>query len=82
MDTKPQLEIFADDVKCAHGAAVGQIDEEELFYLLARGLNPELARNLLTYGFAEEVIAKIKVDSLKNQIDEVVLNHLKARLEV
>jgi Fe-S cluster assembly protein SufD len=82
VDTKPQLEIFADDVKCAHGAAVGQIDEEELFYLKARGLNPELARNLLTYGFAEEVIAKIKVDSLKNQIDEVVLNHLKARLEV
>ena len=82
VDTKPQLEIFADDVKCAHGAAVGQIDQDELFYLETRGLNPELARNLLTYGFAEEVIAKIKVDSLKTQIDELVLHHLKARLEV
>src|SRR6266850_160828 len=82
VDTKPQLEIYADDVKCAHGAAVGQIDEDELFYLETRGINPELGRSLLTYGFAEEVIAKIKVDSLKNQIDEVVLNHLKARLEV
>jgi Fe-S cluster assembly protein SufD len=82
VDTKPQLEILADDVKCAHGAAVGQIDQDELFYLETRGLNPELARNLLTYGFAEEVIAKIKIDSLRTQIDELVLHHLKARLEV
>ena len=82
VDTKPQLEIFADDVKCAHGAAVGQIDQDELFYLETRGLNPELARNLLTYGFAEEVVAKIKVDTLRSQIDEAVLGHLNARLEV
>jgi Fe-S cluster assembly protein SufD len=82
VDTKPQLEIFADDVKCAHGAAVGQIDQEELFYLETRGLNPELARNLLTYGFAEEVVAKITIESLRSQIDEAVLGHLNARLEV
>jgi Fe-S cluster assembly protein SufD len=82
VDTKPPLEIFADDVKCAHGAAVGQIDQDELFYLQTRGLNPELARNLLTYGFAEEVVAKIKVDTLRSQIDEAVLGHLNARLEV
>lgn len=82
VDTKPQLEIYADDVKCAHGAAVGQIDEDERFYLETRGLNPELARNLLTYGFAEEVIAKIKIDSLRNQLDGVVLNRLHSRLEV
>ena len=81
VDTKPQLEIYADDVKCAHGAAVGQIDEEELFYLQARGLNPELGRSLLTYGFAEEVIGKIKIDSIRTQLDEVVLNHLQAKLE-
>jgi Fe-S cluster assembly protein SufD len=81
VDTKPQLEILADDVKCAHGAAVGQIDEEELFYLETRGIHPDLGRNLLTYGFAEEVIAKIKLDSIRKQLDETVLNRLNARLE-
>ncbi|HEY8413403.1 MAG TPA: Fe-S cluster assembly protein SufD [Pyrinomonadaceae bacterium] len=81
IDTKPQLEIYADDVKCAHGAAVGQIDEEELFYLQARGINPELGRSLLTYGFAEEVIGKIKIDSIRSQLDEVVLRQLHTQLE-
>ena len=81
VDTKPQLEIYADDVKCAHGAAVGQIDEEELFYLQARGINPELGRNLLTYGFAEEVIGKIKIDSIRSQLDEFVLRRLNTQLE-
>ncbi|HKS29895.1 MAG TPA: Fe-S cluster assembly protein SufD [Pyrinomonadaceae bacterium] len=80
VDTKPQLEIFADDVKCAHGATVGQLEEEELFYLISRGLRPELAQNLLTYGFAEEVIDKIRIDSIKAQLDEVVLNRLHAEL--
>ena len=81
VDTKPQLEIYADDVKCAHGAAVGQIDQEELFYLQARGINPELGRNLLTYGFAEEVIGKIKIDSIRSQLDEIVLRQLNTQLE-
>jgi Fe-S cluster assembly protein SufD len=81
VDTKPQLEILADDVKCAHGAAVGQIDEDELFYLETRGIHTDLARNLLTYGFAEEVIGKIKIDSIRSQLDETVLNRLNARLE-
>jgi Fe-S cluster assembly protein SufD len=81
VDTKPQLEIYADDVKCAHGAAVGQIDREELFYLQARGINPELARNLLTYGFAEEVIGKIKIESLRSQLDQIVLSRLNTQLE-
>jgi Fe-S cluster assembly protein SufD len=81
VDTKPQLEIFADDVKCAHGATVGQLEEEELFYLISRGLHPSLAQNLLTYGFAEEVIEKIKIESIKAQLDEIVLNRLHARLE-
>jgi len=76
VDTKPQLEIFNDDVKCAHGATVGQLEDEELFYLLSRGLNEKLARNLLTYGFAEEVINKIDIESVKNQLDESVLNRL------
>jgi len=82
VDTKPQLEIFADDVKCAHGATVGQLDEEELFYLLSRGLDPDLARNLLTYGFAEEIVGRIKFDSIRAQLDEAILNRLHARLEV
>jgi Fe-S cluster assembly protein SufD len=81
VDTKPQLEIYADDVKCAHGAAVGQIDEEELFYLQTRGMNAELARSLLTYGFAEEVIGKIKIDSIRSQLDSAVLTHLHTKLE-
>lgn len=80
VDTKPQLEIFADDVKCAHGATVGQLEEEELFYLISRGLRPELAQNLLTYGFAEEVINKIRIESIKAQLDEAVLNRLHAKL--
>lgn len=76
VDTKPQLEIFNDDVKCAHGATVGQLDEEELFYLLTRGLPENLARNLLTYGFAEEIINKIGIESIKKELDEAVLNRL------
>lgn len=81
VDTKPQLEIYADDVKCAHGATVGQLEEEELFYLISRGLHRDLARNLLTYGFAEELVEKIKIESIKRQLDEAILNRLDARLE-
>ena len=81
VDTKPQLEIYADDVKCAHGAAVGQIDPEELFYLETRGIGPELGRKLLTYGFAEEVIAKIKIESIRAELDEAVLRQLHTSLE-
>jgi len=81
VDTKPQLEIYNDDVKCAHGATVGQLEEEELFYLLSRGLNETLARNLLTYGFAEEIVNKIEVESIKKQLDEAVLNRLQTNLE-
>lgn len=82
VDTKPQLEIYADDVKCAHGATVGQLDENELFYLRSRGLKPETARALLTYGFAEDVISKIKLASVRKQLDEIVLTRLHQSLEV
>lgn len=81
VDTKPQLEIFNDDVKCSHGATVGQLEEEELFYLLTRGLPPTLANNLLTYGFAEEIINKIEIESIKKELDEAVLNRLNTKLE-
>ncbi|CAN5232401.1 Fe-S cluster assembly protein SufD [soil metagenome] len=80
IDTKPQLEIYNDDVKCAHGATVGQLEEEELFYLLSRGLNESLARNLLTYGFAEEIVNKIEIESIKKQLDVAVLNRLNTNL--
>jgi Fe-S cluster assembly protein SufD len=82
VNTKPQLEIFADDVKCSHGAAVGQLEDEELFYLSTRGINPERARALLTYGFAEDVISKIKLKSVRKQLDRVVLEKLHQSLEV
>lgn len=82
VDTKPQLEIFNDDVKCSHGATVGQLEEEELFYLLTRGLPQNLARNLLTYGFAEEIINKIGIEAIKSDLDRTVLNRLNVRLEV
>ena len=82
VDTKPQLEIFNDDVKCSHGATVGQLEEEELFYLLTRGLPDTLARNLLTYGFAEAIIRKIGIDSIRMELDEAVLNRLNVKLEV
>ena len=80
VDTKPQLEIFNDDVKCAHGATVGQLEEEELFYLLTRGLPETLAKNLLTYGFAEEIINKIGIESIKKDLDAMVLNRLRAEI--
>jgi len=76
VDTKPQLEIYNDDVKCSHGATVGQLEDEELFYLQARGLPTDLAKNLLTYGFAEEVINKIEIDAIKAELDAMVLNRL------
>ncbi len=80
VDTKPQLEIFNDDVKCSHGATVGQLEDEELFYLLTRGLPAPLARNLLTYGFAEEIINKITAGTIKEELDAVVLNRLDAAI--
>lgn len=73
VDTKPQLEIFADDVKCAHGATVGQLDSEEVFYLKSRGLSEITARNLLTYAFGAEIIDRISVASLKHRLEQTVL---------
>ncbi len=73
VDAKPELEIYADDVKCAHGAAIGQLDPEELFYLQSRGLNLDTARNLLTYGFAADLLAAIPVPSLRRQLRKTVM---------
>ena len=73
INTKPQLEIFADDVKCTHGATVGQLDGEEVFYLQSRGLSHDVARNLLTYAFGAEVIDRIPVASLRRRLEQAVL---------
>jgi Fe-S cluster assembly protein SufD len=73
VDTKPQLEIFAADVKCAHGATVGQLDADEVFYLQSRGLSGAAARNLLTYAFGAEIINRIPVVSLKHALEQTVL---------
>lgn len=73
VDTKPQLEIFADDVKCTHGATVGQLDSEEVFYLKSRGLSDSVARNLLTYAFGAEIIDRIPIASLKHRLEQTEL---------
>ncbi len=69
VDTKPELEIYADDVKCSHGATVGQLDENALFYLLSRGLDPHTARSVLTFAFADEVIARLGHDALRRHVE-------------
>ena len=73
VDTKPQLEIFADDVKCTHGATVGRLDEMAMFYLNSRGIGPETARMLLTYAFAADVLETIELEPLKNELERLVL---------
>ena len=76
VDTKPQLEIFADDVKCTHGAAEGQLAPEALFYLRSRGLGEAAARGLLTYGFAREVVDRIAAEPLRRYVDHALVARL------
>jgi Fe-S cluster assembly protein SufD len=71
VDTKPQLEIFADDVKCTHGATVGRIDETALFYMKSRGLDRETARHLLTYAFAADVLETIELEPVREGLEEL-----------
>jgi Fe-S cluster assembly protein SufD len=72
-DTKPQLEIYADDVKCSHGVTVGQLDEKSIFYLQSRSIDEETARNMLTFAFANEMVDKIKIKNLHDKVLEQVL---------
>lgn len=76
INTKPQLEIFADDVKCSHGCTTGQLDEESLFYLRARGLDKDQARALLLYAFAGEILDKIALEPLKEFLESVIAERL------
>ena len=72
VNTKPQLEIFADDVKCSHGATIGQLDKDAMFYLKSRGLGEEAARAILIHAFASDVIQSVKVDAIRNYIEEIL----------
>jgi len=78
INTKPQLEIFADDVKCTHGATVGQLNENQLFYLRARGIPLEDAKALLVYAFASDIVSRIKVEPVREALDEQLLARLPA----
>ena len=80
MDTKPQLEIYADDVKCSHGATIGQLDENAMFYLQSRGINKREARLMLMFGFAHEVIQNIKIEPLRERMDNLVMQRLRGEL--
>lgn len=80
MDTKPQLEIYADDVKCSHGATVGQLNDDALFYMQSRGINKREARLMLMFGFAHEVIQNIKVEALRDRMDNLVMQRLNGEL--
>ena len=76
INTKPELEIFADDVKCTHGATVGQLDEDALFYLRARGLGLEQARNVLIHAFAGDLLNRIAIAPIREQLEDLLLAQL------
>ncbi len=78
VDTKPQLEIFADDVKCTHGATVGRLDDVALFYLRSRGINERRARTLLTYAFAAEVVEEVALEPVRLELERLVRERLGA----
>jgi Fe-S cluster assembly protein SufD len=81
INTKPQLEIYADDVKCTHGATIGQLDSDAIFYLRSRGIGEQAARSLLIYAFASEIVEKIRLEPLREQLDGFLFTWLpKGRL--
>jgi Fe-S cluster assembly protein SufD len=79
INTKPQLEIFADDVKCTHGATVGQLSQEAIFYLRSRGIGEADARALLTYAFAADIVNRIKIEAVRAELDNALLTQLPQR---
>ena len=80
MHTRPQLEIYTDDVKCSHGATVGQVNEEAMFYLRSRGIPEKEARLMMMYGFTHEVVSKIRINSLRERIEDFVQRRLRGEL--
>jgi Fe-S cluster assembly protein SufD len=82
VDTKPQLEIYADDVKCTHGATVGQLNEESIFYLRARGIGEEKARRMLMHAFAGEIIDRIRHEPARDELDRLVWDRLEENAQI
>ena len=80
MDTKPQLEIYADDVKCSHGATVGQLDGDMLFYLRSRGISEQNARSFLIKGFVDGALKNIQYSSVRDYIEQLVNQRLNLNL--
>src|SRR5262249_19260800 len=76
INTKPQLEIFADDVKCTHGAAIGQLDEDAIFYLRARGLTYAEARDMLIHAFAGQILERVKIEPLRDALEAELYSQL------
>jgi Fe-S cluster assembly protein SufD len=76
INTKPELEIYADDVKCSHGATVGQLDEDQLFYMRSRGVDEATARGLLTFAFANEILQRLDMPEIRERIARTVLGYL------
>ena len=81
VNTKPQLEIYADDVKCSHGCTVGQLDEEALFYLRSRGISEKAAKSLMVHAFAIDILEHIKPEPLRNYVDQLISERLDVELE-
>jgi Fe-S cluster assembly protein SufD len=77
-DTKPQLEIYADDVKCTHGATIGQLNDESIFYLRSRGIGPDNARRMLIHAFAGEIIDRVRCAPVREELDKLVWDRLEA----
>ncbi|HEY3931844.1 MAG TPA: Fe-S cluster assembly protein SufD [Verrucomicrobiae bacterium] len=77
-DTKPQLEIYADDVKCTHGATIGQLNDESIFYLRSRGIDTPTAKRMLIHAFAGEIIARVKCEPVREQLDKLIWDRLEA----
>lgn len=82
IDTKPQLEIYADDVKCTHGATIGQLNEESIFYLRARGIGLDTARTILIHAFAGEIIERIKCKAAREELDNLVWDRLEQNPQI
>jgi len=76
VDSKPALEIYADDVKCGHGAAAGAVAEEALFYMLSRGIDPLLAQTLLIKGFAASVLDEVRLPALRSHLERLLVQSL------
>ena len=77
-DTKPQLEIYADDVKCTHGATIGQLNQESIFYLRSRGIGTDTARRMLIHAFAGEIIERVQHEAAREELSQVVWDRLEA----